>query len=138
MRVLTWFARVVVAVVFLVNMQCAVSFIVDPSPYMAGFELSGAAGRVAVRGLGIAFLMWNATYPLVVVSPVRQRVLFGVVIVQQLIGFVGEIWLATTIGTGHAVLQASIGRFALFDGAGLLLMLIAFLLTAHAGGSAPE
>jgi hypothetical protein len=128
-RAATWVVRIIIASVFLLNVQCALVFIIDPGSYAPGFELSGEVGLVMVRALGIAFLMWNVTYPPVIFSPMRHRTLFGVVVAQQLIGLLGESWLATTIqATGHATLQASIGRFILFDGAGLMLMLIALVL----------
>lgn len=127
-----WLARIAVTTVFAVNIDCALSFIVQPDRYAGGFELTGVAGAAAVRGLGIAFLMWNATYPLVIWRPRRHRALFGVVLAQQGIGLVGETWLLTTLPAGHDTLASSITRFAVFDGAGLALLagaLAAVLLT---------
>ena len=70
---LTWVVRVCFALVFAVNVQCALSYVLDPLAYVGGFELEGVAGEVAVRGLGVAFLMWNATYPAFICSPERCR-----------------------------------------------------------------
>lgn len=129
-----WIARLAVAAVFAINLECALSFIVAPERYAAGFELMGIPGMAAVRGLGIAFLMWNATYPLVIWQPRRNRALFGVVLAQQTIGLAGETWLLATLPAGHDALAASTVRFAAFDGAGLVLMaaaLAAVLLTAR-------
>ena len=124
-----WVARVVVGAVFVLNVQCALQFILWPERYASGFELAGVPGETAIAGLGIAFLMWNATYPLVLWDPRRHRTLFGVIIVQQLIGLVGESWLLLTLPTGHEALAASITRFVAFDGAGLALLVAAFVLS---------
>ena len=94
---------------------------------MASYELSGVAGEAAVRGIGIAFLMWNCTYPAVIIKPEHFRALGVVVLAQQAIGLVGELLLGTGLPAGHAVLQTSIARFALFDGVGLVIMLTAFI-----------
>lgn len=127
----TWFSRVCVAAVFAVNVQCALQFILWPGRYASGFELGGVPGNVAIRGLGIAFLMWNATYPPVIWRPHAYRVLFGVIIAQQLIGLLGETWLLLTLPAGHDALAASITRFAVFDAVGLGLLLIAFIATTR-------
>ena len=122
-RAATWFARTVVALVFAVNVQW-------PGAYAGGFELSGVAGDAAVRGMGVAFLMWNATYPLVIVRPQRHRALFGIVLAQQAIGLAGEGFIRATLPAGHAALAASIDRFIAFDAFGLILMLAAFIWLA--------
>ena len=127
-----WIARVTVAAVFAINVECALSFVMHPERFAGGFELAGVAGAAAVRGLGIAFLMWNATYPLVIWQPHRYRTLFGVVLAQQAIGLVGESWLLLTIPTGHEPLAGSITRFIVFDGIGLVLMLGAYVLLRSA------
>lgn len=122
-------ARVAVAVVFVLNVQCAVSFVLWPGAYAASFELGGVgvAGEAAVAGLGVAFLMWNATYPAVIVNPRRFRALYVVVLVQQTIGLVGESWLRLGLPAGHEALAASINRFVAFDAFGLLIMTAAFV-----------
>ena len=121
-----WFARLAFAAVFVVNVQCAVQFVLWPEAYTSGFELAGVPGATAVRGLGIAFLMWNATYPAVIASPLRFRAVAVIVLVQQAIGLAGESWLRFGLPAGHAALSASIERFILFDAAGLVLMAAAF------------
>lgn len=123
-----WLARTVVAAVFAFNVQCALVFLLAPQRYAGGFELSGVPGETAVRGLGIAFLMWNATYPLVIWRPRRHRTLFAIVLVQQAIGLVGETWLLLSLPVGHHALASSIARFAAFDGVGLALMAVAYAL----------
>jgi hypothetical protein len=123
-----WAARLAVGLVFLVNAACALAFIVQPERYTWGFELSGVPGRVAVQGFGILFLMWNATYPPVIYRPQAYPSLFAILLIQQVIGLVGESWLLLQLPPGHADLRATGMRFILFDGFGLLIMGAAFLL----------
>lgn len=122
-----WAVRIAFAVVFFLNVQCAVQFILWPGSFTGSYELSGVAGEAAVRGLGIAFLMWNCTYPAVIIRPERFKALGVVVLVQQAIGLVGETLLSASLPGGHAILQGGISRFALFDGLGLVLMLVTFI-----------
>ena len=136
-------ARLAFAAVFAVNVQCALAFVIDPGTYAAAYELSGVAGQAAVRGLGIAFLMWNVTYPLVIVNPWRHRTLAYVVLAQQAIGLAGESALLATLPSGHGMLAASVGRFIAFDAAGLVVMAAAFawlavVSRADGAGRAPR
>lgn len=121
-RVALWTVRIAFCAVFLVNVQCAASFILWPGSFAGAYELSGVAGEAAVRGMGVTFLMWNATYPLVIWRPSRYRALAGVVVAQQAIGLFGESLVLATLPAGHDALAASILRFIVFDGAGLVLM----------------
>ncbi len=130
---LIWLVRLALALVFVLNVSCAFAFIARPWLYTPGFELSGVAGETLVRGLGILFLMWNATYPLALVHPWRYRWLFAIVLVQQAIGLLGEAWLLWALPAGHAALAASGRRFVAFDGAALALMLASFGALALAG-----
>ena len=125
-------ARIAVALVFALNVQCAVSFVLWPGAYAGGFELEGVPGAAAVRGLGVAFLMWNATYPAVIANPRRFRALYAVVLAQQAVGLAGESWILLSLPAGHAALAASIVRFIAFDAAGLVLMAAAFAWLALA------
>ena len=120
-------ARVAVAIVFALNVQCALQVALWPEAFAGAYELSGVAGQAAVRGLGVAFLMWNATYPAGIASPRRVRALHAVVLVQQLIGLVGETASLLGLPGGHDVLAASIQRFIAFDAAGLVLMMATFI-----------
>jgi hypothetical protein len=126
--VAAWVARLVVGAVFLMNVGCGLSFLARPDRYAAGFEVGGAPGLVLVRALGVLFLMWNVTYPLVILRPGRTRALFAVVLVQQVIGLAGEIWIWVALPSGHAALRATGLRFILFDGIGLVGMVAAFWL----------
>lgn len=127
--VLVWVVRAAFSIVFFWNVQCALQFVFTPDAYCASFLLeTDVAGRVAVQGMGIAFLMWNATYPAFIFNPARFRVLGWVILIQQLIGLVGESAILAEIGTTYSVLALSIFRFVLFDAAGLVLMAIPFVI----------
>jgi len=123
-----WLARIVVGTVFLINVSCALVFILQPDKYSPGFEVTGFPGRIYVQGLGILFLMWNATYPLVIYNPIRYRAMFVVILIQQAIGVVGETWLWLTMPSGHLLLRTTGLRFMLFDGIGLIVMVAAYWL----------
>ncbi len=125
---LLWLARFVVGVVFVLNVSCALAFLMRPDRYAPGFELTGVQGRIMVQAMGILFLMWNATYPLVVIHPHRYRTLFAVVLAQQAIGVVGETWLLASLPIEHSALWGTGLRFILFDGLGLFGMGILFWL----------
>ena len=125
-RLSLWLARLVVGTVFFFNVTCALAFVARPDQYAPGFEVGGVPGRVVVRGIGILFLMWNATYPPVLVRPDRHRTLFAVILAQQAIGLAGETWMWATLPPGHAALRATGLRFITFDGAGLVGMGLIF------------
>ena len=120
--VATWVVRLCFAFVFVVNVQCALGFALTPEAYMGAYELAGVPGRVATQGIGIAFLMWNCTYPLVIWRPERHRALAGVVLIQQIVGLAGESAIRATLPTGHDLLASIIDLFITFDAVGLLLM----------------
>lgn len=130
-RVWQWLARLAVGTVFCFNVACALAFIAHPERYVAAFEVAGVPGRVMVQGIGILFLMWNATYPPVLLQPARQRLLFAIVLAQQAIGLAGETALWLSLPAGHAALRATGLRFILFDGGGLAAMTLAFWLTGQ-------
>lgn len=123
-----WLTRAAFALVFCWNVLCAAQFITCPQDFTAAYQLSGVQGQVALRGLGVAFLMWNATYPAFIASPRRFPVLGWVILAQQLIGLVGEGIILAGLPAGFEVLAASITRFIAFDAAGLVIMTVAFAL----------
>ena len=127
-----WTARILVAAVFAMNVMCAVQFIVWPQAYVDAYQVQGPSAVAMVQSIGICFLMWNATYPPVIVRPERYRVLFGVVIAQQVIGLVGESLLYVSLGPDLAVLASSVLRFIVFDAAGLVALVIAFAISRSA------
>lgn len=121
-------ARIAFAIVLAWNLVCALQFVIAPQSFAAAYELSGVAGQAAVRGLGIAFLMWNATYPLFIIRPRKHPALGAIILAQQAIGLVGETFLLVGLPAGHEVLAASIQRFIAFDGAGLIIMAVTFII----------
>ncbi len=120
--VATWVVRACFAFVFVVNVQCALGFALMPEAYMGAYELAGVPGRVATQGIGVAFLMWNCTYPLVIWKPQRHTALAGVVLAQQVVGLIGESLIRATLPAGHDLLASSIDLFITFDAVGLALM----------------
>jgi hypothetical protein len=133
-RLRDWVARILVAAVFAMNVECAVVFVIRPEAYASSFELSGVSGTYLLQAMGILFLMWNATYPLVILKPTGHRRLFGVVIAQQVIGLTGESWLLARLPIGHATLAATATRFALFDTLALVALVVAFILSRRRSG----
>jgi len=121
-KIAIWVVRLCFAFVFVVNVQCALGFALAPEAYMGAYELGGVPGRVATQGIGIAFLMWNCTYPLVIWRPERHRALASVVLAQQVVGLVGESLIRATLPAGHDLLASSIDLFITFDAIGLVLM----------------
>jgi len=121
-------ARLALGVVFFLNLSCALAFVARPKAYAPSLGVSGVAGETLTRGIGILFLMWNATYPLAIWKPWRYRWLLAIIILQQAIGLLGETWLLLTLPPGNASLAATGRRFVAFDGAGLAAMLSTFIL----------
>ena len=122
-------ARVALSVVLIANLSAALPFVLRPADYAAGFELSGVPGEVAVRGLGILFLMWAVPFFPAIIHPARYRIAFTCVLAMQVIGLAGELLMLMGLPAGHAALRATGLRFVAFDGAGLLLLLVAYRLT---------
>jgi hypothetical protein len=130
-------SRCAVGMVFILNITCAFAFIGQPEKYMGRFEIDGVQGRLVVQALGILFLMWNATYPPVLIDPIRHKTIFQIILIQQAIGFIGESWLFFTLPADHTAIWATVLRFIYFDGGGLLLMGLAyyFFMKKEAAGS---
>ena len=120
--------RIAFALVFVINVQCALSFIVWPEVYLSAYELQGVSGVAAVQGIGVAFLMWNVTYPLVIIDPWKYWIVAYIVVIQQVVGLVGESYILWTLPVGHEVLGASIERFIAFDAVGFVLIVLAMVL----------
>jgi hypothetical protein len=120
-----WRSRLLVGLVFAWNVQAALIFLVNPGAYVSGYELNGATGEAAIRGVGVLFLMWNVPYAAALWNPIRYRLALTLALVMQLIGLVGESFILSTLGAEHVILRASILRFILFDAAGLTLLALA-------------
>ena len=124
-----WFARAAVLAVLIANMSAAIPYVVQPADYVAAYELTGVPGEVAVRGFGILFLMWAVPFIPAIWHPARNRVAFAIVLAMQAIGLIGESFMLAGLPTGHTALRATGLRFIAFDGAGLVLLLIAYRLS---------
>lgn len=133
-----WIARGLIGIVLGMNLACAIDFIARPNLYLRAYELSGEVGRVVIIGFGILFLMWQVPYFFAIFHPHRNRVALIQAILMQAIGFIGESLLLRTIPTQHAVLRVSILRFVYFDGGGLLLLILAFLIGSRTHSTKTE
>lgn len=131
-------ARLCFAFVFVVNVQCALGFVLTPEAYLGAYELAGVPGRVAAQGIGIAFLMWNCTYPAFIAAPRRFTALGVVILVQQAVGLIGESFIRITLPAGHELLASSIDLFITFDAVGLVLMGASFAFLQIAKGRSEE
>jgi hypothetical protein len=120
-----WLARLLIGIVLLWNVQCALAFLLVPATFAPGFELSGAAGAAAVRGMGVLFLMWNVPYAVALWHPVRHRVSLNEAVAMQTIGLIGESLILLSLGGAHPVAAGSVTRFIAFDGAGVVLLALA-------------
>lgn len=135
-KITIWISRLVIAIIFIINVQCAIQFIISPSNYVSayGISKSGIYGDVALMGLGIAFLMWNVTYPAVIYDPVQYMPIYIIIIVQQAVGLVGEstiYYILKAIVSKHDIVLDSINRFMLFDGVGLIFMILSFMILRY-------
>ena len=124
-----WVARVFIGLVLLINLQSALVFFANPNGIAPAYELSGVSGAVAIRGFAVLFIMWNVPYAVALFNPVRFRVSLFEAIAMQFIGLVGETLIWWTLPIEHLILRGSILRFIIFDGAGLVAILIAAWIT---------
>ena len=127
----TWIARGLVGVVFILNVQSAVVFLVSPDLYISAFELSGEVGEVTLRGIGILFLMWNVPYFFAFLHPYKHSLSLLQANLMQFIGFLGESILLMSMDNTYGLLASSIRRFVLFDGIGLVLLILAGLIVCN-------
>jgi hypothetical protein len=123
-----WLARLLIFIVTAWNLQAAIVFFISPEAFAPGFELSGVPGTAAVRGIAVLFLMWNVPYLAALWHPQRYKLALKLAVVMQLVGVVGESFISAGLTAEHALLQASILRFIIFDAAGLVLLRLAFWL----------
>jgi hypothetical protein len=121
-----WLTRLLIAIVTAWNLQAALVFILQPEGFMHNFELNGVPGAAAVRGTGILFVMWNVPYLVALWNPRKYFLALRISIVMQSVGLVGESFILLTLPDGHATLSESILRFIIFDGSGLILLVVAF------------
>jgi len=129
-----WVGRILIGIVLVINLQCALAFLWKPEFYIASFELPHGSGEPYLRGIGLLFLMWNVPYAIAALNPLKYRVSLYEAIVMQTMGVLGESLILWTIPIDHPILRASITRFILFDAAGLLALLLSFLITRNLVG----
>ena len=122
-------ARVLIGLVILWNLQAAFVFLVWPERYTTAFELQGIASEAMLRGLGVLFVMWNVPYAVALWHPVRYRISLYEALVMQTIGLIGETAILLSLPAAFALLRTSIARFIFFDALGLILLILAVLLT---------
>jgi hypothetical protein len=130
-----WVSRSLIAIVTAWNLQAAAVFILAPESFARAYELSEIPGEAAVRGFGILFLMWSIPYVYAIIDPVRFRLGLVFALWMQSIGLLGESYILFTLPAEHAILSASILRFIIFDGIGLVLLSIAYLINPPSGKS---
>jgi hypothetical protein len=126
-----WISRILIGLVLLDNLQAAMFFITKPDGFAAAFDLAGPAGLAAMRSTGILFLMWCVPYTFAAVHPIRFRISLIESCIMQTIGIVGESFLLIKLPAELVNIPSSLGRFIIFDAAGLILLLIALGLTAR-------
>lgn len=122
-------ARILIGIVTFFNLQCAAVFLVYPTRYAPAFEVSGVPGASFVSALGILFLMWNVPYLFALTNPLKYRTSLIQAVIMQAIGLAGESILFLNTPASHALLRQTTLRFIIFDGGGLFLLLLAFLIT---------
>jgi len=64
-----------------------------------------------------------------ILQPAHNRVAFTCVLAMQVIGLAGEALMMATLPPGHHALSATGWRFIVFDGAGLVLLSLGYLVT---------
>ncbi len=125
-----WISRILVGIVFFVNMLCAFQFIIQPALYIYQFDLSGEQGIVVMRSIGILFIMWNVPYAIATINPIRFKVALISALIMQFIGFLGESYIYLNIQSLTNT-KLSILKFMYFDLAGLMILMLAYLLISR-------
>ncbi len=120
--------RCLISIVVFFNLDAAFAFLFIPQNFSNGFELTGEAGNAMIQGMGLLFLMWNIPYLVALVNPFRYKISLIEAVIMQAIGVVGETILLLNLKGEHPLIQASVLRFILFDGGGLILLGAALLL----------
>lgn len=130
------FTRLLYLAVFISNMICIVAFVCSPADYIYSYEVNGSTGAcAAIQGLGIAFAMWNTTYPFFIISPAKNKTLGLVIIVQQIVGLAGELYIQQGLSSDSLVLSESISRFVYFDAGGLILLIAGYIILRVKSGN---
>jgi hypothetical protein len=131
------FSRFLIGAVLLVNLQCALAFLIWPGRYTSAFELAGAPGEAMLRGVGVLFVMWNVPYAVAFWNPGRHRLALYEALAMQAIGLLGETAIYAGLPAVHVVARASIARFIAFDTFGLLALVAATWLNRNSFDKSP-
>jgi hypothetical protein len=124
-----WIAQGLIAIVVFFNLDAAFSFMFRPDLYAQGFEISGIPGRAVTQGMGLLFLMWNVPYLFALAKPIKNFTSLVEAVLMQAIGVIGETILLLNLPGSHPTITSSTERFIVFDGGGLVLLIIALVIT---------
>ena len=124
-------SRLMIAAVMLMNLQAAFLFMLRPGDFSFGFEMTGVAGEAMLQGMGLLFLMWNIPYIFAAIHPTRNFVSLVEAVIMQFVGVAGETLLLMGLQGDHPLIEASVLRFIIFDGAGWVVLIIALLLAIN-------
>lgn len=116
-----WIIRLCICAVTAWNLQAAFSLLIDPSRQSRYFMVEGQIGIITVISFGILFVMWNIPYIFAIIHPIKWNILLKVILLMQLIGVIGEIWIFP-LARDLASIRIMIQRFIMFDTAGLVLL----------------
>ncbi|MAT40977.1 MAG: hypothetical protein CL609_01460 [Anaerolineaceae bacterium] len=118
--------QILIGIVFVLNIQAGILFFLNPDQYAPAYELSGIPGNVAIAGTGLLFLMWSVPYAFALYNPYKHHSSLIQAVIMQAIGVGGESLILSRIPLGsHLLLRQNIWRFIIFDGIGLLLLVLA-------------
>ena len=120
-----------IGIVVFFNLDAAFSFMFQPDLYAPGFEISGIPGRALTQGMGLLFLMWNVPYLFALVKPARHFTSLVEAVIMQAIGVVGETILLLNLPGSHPIITSTTERFIIFDGGGLVFLIVALLITSR-------
>jgi hypothetical protein len=123
-----WIIRALIAPVVFFNLQCSFEFLVHANRYAPSFDLNEPTGSFMIQGLGLLFLMWNIPYLVALIDPLRHATSLTEAVTMQTIGVVGETLLLLNVPQDYQNLHSSVIRFILFDGGGLILILMAWFI----------
>jgi hypothetical protein len=126
-------AQLLIFIVLAINLQCALVFLLAPSWFAPGYELNGEVGDAVIRAFGILFWMWNVPYLFAAWNPQRYRLSLWQAILMQTIGLIGETGILLSLSSDHPILRESIFRFIVFDGAGLVALIVALFISGAVG-----
>ena len=123
-----WLVRTLIGVVLIINLQSALVFFLNPGKFAPAYELAGVPGQAAIRGFAVLFIMWTVPYLIALINPIKYRVSLYEAIAMLSIAFLGETWILRSLPIEHTLLRESILRFIIFDGGGLIALIVAALI----------